>query len=236
MSLANPKNGIIKTAAAFQLKGGLFTLTVLQLLQTDMDAIEQQLQTIVQQNPKFFQNAPVIIDLQRITSKNANIDFKQLAAMLKHYGLILVGIRNAHEKQVKAAMEEGLAILSDQPNEMENVKTRPALPGASKIISHPVRSGQQIYAKDTDLVILSSVSPGAELLADGHIHVYGALRGRALAGINGDKNAHIFCRTLEAELVSIAGYYWVSEDLKAMPEPQGSYIYLENEQLRMGSF
>lgn len=82
----------------------------------------------------------------------------------------------------------------------------------SKVITQPVRSGQQIYAKDADLIVLASVGTGAELLADGHIHVYGALRGRALAGIKGDTSARIFCSTLNAELVSIAGQY-------LMPEP-----------------
>ena len=84
----------------------------------------------------------------------------------------------------------------------------------TKIITQPIRSGQQVYAPGGDLLILNSVSPGAELLADGHIHVMGALRGRALAGINGDPHAMIFCKSLEAELVSIAGQYQISEDLK----------------------
>lgn len=75
-----------------------------------------------------------------------------------------------------------------------------------------MRSGQQIYACRRDLVVLSSVSPGAELLADGHIHIYGALRGRAIAGVSGDLSARIFCRSLEAELVSVSGYWLVRED------------------------
>lgn len=83
----------------------------------------------------------------------------------------------------------------------------------SKVITQPVRSGQQIYAKEADLIVLASVGTGAELLADGNIHVYGALRGRALAGIKGDTSARIFCSSLSAELVSIAGQY-------LMPEPK----------------
>jgi len=85
------------------------------------------------------------------------------------------------------------------------------------VIRDPVRSGQQIYAEKTDLIITASVGYGAEVLADGNIHIYGALRGRALAGISGDEGARIFCQSLEAELVSIAGLYQVSEDIdKAM--------------------
>lgn len=84
----------------------------------------------------------------------------------------------------------------------------------AKIIRHPVRSGQQIYAKGGDLIILSSVSTGAEVLADGNIHIYGPLRGRALAGVLGNTDASIFCMRLEAELISIAGRYKVDEDVK----------------------
>ena len=87
----------------------------------------------------------------------------------------------------------------------------------TRLITLPVRSGQQIYARGADLLVLAPVSHGAELLADGHIHVYAPLRGRALAGISGDKTARIFCQSLEAELVSIAGQYRLSEDLKDGP-------------------
>jgi septum site-determining protein MinC len=84
----------------------------------------------------------------------------------------------------------------------------------SKIITTPIRSGQQVYAPGGDLIIMAAVSAGAEVLADGNIHVYGALRGRALAGVKGDLSARIFCQSLEAELVSIAGTFKVDEDLR----------------------
>ena len=90
---------------------------------------------------------------------------------------------------------------------------------SARLVTTPVRSGTQIYARGTDLVVTASVSPGAELVADGNIHVYGPLRGRALAGASGDMDARIFCSRLEAELVSIAGRYLVSEQLPA--EQQG---------------
>jgi septum site-determining protein MinC len=106
----------------------------------------------------------------------------------------------------------------------------------AKIISQPIRSGQQIYAKEGDLIILASVSPGAEVLADGNIHIYGALKGRALAGVSGNKEARIFCQKLEAELVSIAGHYWVNEDLSPLPSGQTIQIYLENDRLHIGTF
>ena len=91
-------------------------------------------------------------------------------------------------------------------------------------MTEPVRSGTQIYARGADLVITAAVSPGAEIIADGNIHVYGALRGRALAGADGDVDARIFCSRLEAELVSIAGRYLVSEQLP--PEQRGSAVHI----------
>jgi septum site-determining protein MinC len=93
------------------------------------------------------------------------------------------------------------------------------LAAKSRLITQPVRSGTQIYARGADLVVTASVSPGAEIMADGNIHVYAALRGRALAGAGGDAEARIFCSRLEAELVSIAGHYLVSDQIP--PEHRG---------------
>ncbi|MGH7108878.1 MAG: septum site-determining protein MinC, partial [Stellaceae bacterium] len=104
----------------------------------------------------------------------------------------------------------------------------PALPSAvptrAQLVTQLVRSGSQIYARGGDLVVTAAVSPGAEIAADGNIHVYGALRGRALAGASGDRDARIFCSRLEAELVSIAGRYLVSEQLP--PEQHGAAVQI----------
>ena len=104
----------------------------------------------------------------------------------------------------------------------------------ARVITHPVRSGQQIYAKNCDLIVMAVVSAGAELLADGNIHVYGPLRGRALAGINGNSEARIFCQQLGAELLSIAGQYKVAEDLRRDPAwGKATQTYLNEEQLQI---
>ena len=104
-----------------------------------------------------------------------------------------------------------------------------------KIISTPVRSGQQIYAAGGDLIVLAPVSAGAELLADGNIHVYGALRGRALAGVKGDTNARVFCQSQEAELISIAGCFMVDEDLRSDHWKQPVQVILKDESLQIQS-
>ncbi len=102
----------------------------------------------------------------------------------------------------------------------------------SKVVNQPVRSGQQVYAQDGDLIVLSSVSAGAEILADGNIHVYGTLRGRALAGVKGDTTARIFCHSLAAELVSIAGQYKISEDIDRSALGKAAQVYLDKDALR----
>lgn len=231
--------------AVFQLKGSLFTLTVLQLIDADYAAFAAQLQAMVEQAPKFFRNTPVVIDLQKLAIPNQQIDFERLIKELRQHGLIPIGLRGGQPEQQLSALGTGLAILPEAKPETapakstaKPVEARPAptvttINQHSKLITQQVRSGQQIYAKGSDLIVVAPVSPGAELLADGHIHVYGPLRGRALAGITGDQNARIFCHSLEAELISIAGHYWVKEDLKNTKEHQPLQIFLENERLKI---
>lgn len=101
----------------------------------------------------------------------------------------------------------------------------------SKVITTPIRSGQQIYARGGDLIVLTSVSAGAEVLADGNIHIYGPLRGRALAGVQGDESARIFCSSQEAELVSVAGHFLVDEVLRNKNWKQAVQIFIEDGKL-----
>jgi septum site-determining protein MinC len=110
------------------------------------------------------------------------------------------------------------------------------VPGArSKLVTQPVRSGTQIYAPGGDLIVLSSVSPGAEVIADGHVHIYGALRGRAIAGASGDREARIFVGKLEAELLCIAGHYLVNEAIPNEHLGQAVQVVLSGERLTIAS-
>jgi septum site-determining protein MinC len=230
---------------AFQLKGSVLTLTVLELLKADMPAINSQFLSLVKQTPDLFRGMPVILELKKIQSAKEPLDFSVIVALLREHGLIPVGVRGGNPDQQAAVGLLGLPILaSTRGDKTEKVESPTLLAGeapalrkvSSKLVTQQVRSGQQIYAKGGDLVILNSVSPGAEVLADGNIHIYGALRGRALAGVNGDKEARIFCQKIDAELVSIAGHYWVNEDLSSMPDGQTIQIYLDNDRLHMGTF
>ncbi|MFU8797611.1 MAG: septum site-determining protein MinC [Gammaproteobacteria bacterium] len=238
-------------SVAFQLKGSLFTLTVLHLINIDIGVFSSQLEALTHQAPKFFKHAPVVIDLQKLAIKDITIDFTSLVEELRRKHMIPVGIRSGSPQQQADALEAGLAILPEAKTESSlttsatttTATTTPSRPSYvaplskqnSKVITQPVRSGQQIYAQGGDLIVLAPVSSGAELLADGHIHVYAPLRGRALAGVTGDQTARIFCHSLEAELISIAGHYWVKEDIKSSTERQTVHIYLEDERLQLTS-
>lgn len=222
-------NAMNESKAIFQLKGGLYPLTALQLLGANLSVFEQQLDAKIQQAPNFFHNAPIVIDLQKIQPSDAFIDFNQLVNILLKQKLIPVGVKNGALSLQKAAAGAGLAILQDNSREPErpeestkfsnNNQTATTVIESeirgshTKIVTEPVRSGQQIYVRGGDLIVLAAASQGSELLADGNIHIYGPLRGRALAGVTGDENTRIFCQSLEAELISIAGQYKISEDI-----------------------
>jgi septum site-determining protein MinC len=230
-----------KENQAFELKGNLFTLTVLHLFKSEIELITKQLADLVKQTPKFFHHMPIVIDLQKHQSQH-EIDFAALTQCLRNYQLIPIGIRSAEKELHEKILAAGFAIL---PNTKAETATEAAQPTPApqksttdhfKVITQPVRSGQQIYARQADLIVLAPVSPGAELLADGNIHVYNALRGRALAGVNGNANTRIFCQHLEAELVAIAGHYWVSEDLQNITVKQNAHIYLDNDKLHINAY
>jgi septum site-determining protein MinC len=124
---------------------------------------------------------------------------------------------------------------ADPKTEVKTVVEEKPIACRSMFITQPVRSGQQIYAKQTDLIIMSNVSEGAEVLADGHIHVYGALRGRALAGAQGDESARIFSRSMEAELLSIAGNFILNEEIRARIWKESAQVYFKDNVLHLKS-
>lgn len=248
----------------FELKGSLFTLTVLQLFDDDMSILEARLKERVAMAPGFFNHTPVVIDLYELAEEKQCFDFAALKELLLSLSIIPVGVKGAAESihvRLKAA---GLAILAEakkqkkdtiavqqqdaapeqkpEPEPKEEIKTpdiKAAEPVVTKrkattmLIKQTIRSGRQVYAPDGDLIIIGSVSAGAEILADGNIHVYGTLRGRALAGVQGNQSASIFCRSLQAELVSIAGIYLLSEDVPEDKIGKMTQTSLEQERLQI---
>lgn len=222
--------------ACFQFKASFSPCTILQILRYDLQGLEQQLVATIQRAPNIFLGSPVVIDLDKI--KNiGQLNFANLKKIVLTNGMVPVGIRGGSEEQRAAAVTDGLPIVNigKAAQAETNKKKSVQVSSSTKLVTTPIRSGMQVYAKEGDLIITNTVSPGAELFANGHIHVYGALRGRALAGVQGNTQARIFCRGLEAELVSIAGFYLTKEDLLALPTHEGTIqIYLENEQVKVG--
>lgn len=230
-------------APCFKLKGSLFTLTIMQLLDVETKEFSAQLAATIKQSPQFFRHAPVVLDVSEMQNDQNEINLSAITQELRQQGMIPIGIRGANDELKECAINLGLAFLNThlpEPPNTDNSSNKNGKTTANneskvinkaKIITHPVRSGQQVYAQGSDLIILGSVSPGAEILADGNIHVYGVVRGRALAGIMGDTSARIFCKSLAAELISIAGRYLVSENIKHDDENQATQIYLEQNQL-----
>ena len=222
---------------AFKLKGRLYTITVLSLVSTDSELFSKHLAEVIKQAPKLFNHTPLVLDCSEVN--NNELDLQQFCHCLRQQGLIPVGVQGGNGLINTLAQGMGLAVLNassshDKPlsNTAETKAEPRKKPVKTKMLTNPVRSGQQVVSHG-DLIITSTVSHGAELLADGHIHVYGALRGRALAGIDGNKNARIFCQSLEAELVSIAGYYRLSDAIDAVMGP--CQIYLQDDHIQIES-
>lgn len=219
---------------AFQLKSSSVSLTSLELAYFDTESFEEALREKIRQAPGFFRDIPMIISLERYEGPTAELDFFKLIGICRRHQIHVIGVRGGDEDQRRLARHAALALLPAATNRRSTAEATedpaaaaptaepteaPAAassgnPAPARIVTQPVRSGQQIYAPDGDLIVLASVQAGAEVLAAGNIHVYGPLRGRALAGVNGLEAARVFCQSLEAELISIAGHYKISEDLQ----------------------
>ena len=220
-------------------QGAVFTVMVVRAGMLRDPAFEHELAEQIRRSPRFFLNAPVVLDLKEAVEFTHEAEFVEAKELLRHHTLTLIGVQNATPAQLEAAAGAGLASFAPnapQPGRSpprEPTRSASATPVAAKtrLVTQPVRSGTQIYARGADLVVTAAVSPGAEIIADGNIHVYGALRGRALAGAGGDVDARIFCSRLEAELVSIAGRYLVSEQLPSEQQGFPVQIALVDERL-----
>lgn len=229
----------------FQLKGSMLAITVLELAHNDLECLDRQLAATVAQAPSFFSNTPLILALDKLPDSEDTLDLRALMALCQGHGLRTLALRASREQDLRAAMALNLPVLppsgarersidpsdttpsSSAAKQAENSALTESIEKAeiavvadvrpSKVITSPIRGGQQVYAQGCDLIVLAPVSAGAELLADGNIHVYGPMRGRALAGVQGNLQARIFCQQLSAELISIGGHYKVAEDLRRDP-------------------
>lgn len=224
-------------AQTFKLKGRLYTLPVMHILNDDWTLFSEQLAELVERAPRLFDNTPLILDCSALI--NDDFDLSGCCHRLRQFGMHPIAIQGGSEDVVAQALQQGIPqlhasahqdkALFEPKNTSEPLQDPQETPAKTRVHTAPIRSGQRIVSKDGDLVVTSSVSHGSELLAEGHIHVYGALRGRALAGMTGDRNARIFCQAMDAELVAIAGIYSLSDTMASMSGP--CQIFLQDERI-----
>lgn len=230
--------------APVEIKGRMLTVTVLQVQVPDVGRVLAALEERLASTGKLLRELPLVLSL------GVDIDVRELVGALRGQGLMPIAVTGGGPVQAEEARSAGLAIIQSLGNggrrthkPAATVDRAPppassepsARPAALKVVREPVRSGQRVYARDSDLVVLNQVGAGAEVIADGHIHIYGALRGRALAGARGDIHAQVFCTDYAAELVAVAGCYQLTEDLSAEKQREllghVAYVRLDEDSL-----
>ena len=242
--------------ATFEIKSASLPLVALLLKSPDLDRLAAELAQRFGDMPDFFDHDPLLIDLTPLQAgdqADSPVDFAALCALLRPYRLQPLAVRGGNEAQTAAALLAGLVLANDATVQRGNSATpaaapvteAPAAPVAPQpapgalVIDKPLRSGQQVYARGRDLVVMAMVNPGAEVIADGHIHVYAPLRGKAIAGARGNGDARIFAMGMDPELISIAGIYRTSEtplpasvqgkaaQVRLVPGPDGDKLVIE---------
>jgi septum site-determining protein MinC len=236
-----------KESVVFDLKSAALTLIAVVLKTPDLAQLADALDERFGDAPGLIDRDPVAIDLSQLPD-GADIDFPALIALLRRHKMVPVAVKGGSEAQLQAALAAGLSEAADGPAAAPRVELAGApevvltevihevqvpTPAAATLINdRPLRSGQQVYARGGDLVLLDVVNFGAEVIADGSIHVYAPLRGRAIAGARGNTAARIYATCLEAQLVAIAGTYRTAEialpeDVRAKP----AQVRLDGERL-----
>lgn len=248
-------NAKANATAVLDLKSAALTLIAVVLKTHDLDALAAELDQRFVDGPNPFDHDPVIVDLAALKDATGTLDLAALVALLAKHRMRAVAVRGASAEQLDAARALG---LGEAPEEVAPPPPRAATPAPSPapaataaadepvltpvpvlppgsptmLLDRPLRSGQQVYARGGDLVIMAAVSFGAEVIADGNIHVYGPLRGRAIAGARGDTSARIFSTVMEPQLISIAGIYRTFEHpLPADVHGKPAQVRLDGEKL-----
>ena len=218
---------------AFELKGRMMTFSVLRVFSGDIPALVAQLDVKIATAPALFNNFPVLLDFASLPERAQEaFDIGRFDRLLRERSFVPVGLTGAGAVLRGIAAGVGLGVISSGLAAPRTVVKEAAAPAITNLlILEPVRSGQQIYARGGDLTVLATVSSGAEVMADGNIHIYGALRGRALAGVRGNAEARIFCQDLDAELVSIAGHYNTNEHFRETGRKRPVQILLNGKHL-----
>jgi len=231
---------------AFRLRAGNYSLLTLRLLTGDVQAVLPALGDQFRKAPGFLRFAPIAIGLDDLGGEQ--VDFPALIQGLRALEILPIGVVGGAQPLRAAAAGAGLPTLRPAGQRETEVEApspvaapvamapapEPRVTPATKtmLVTQNVRAGQRIYAQGCDLIVVGSVNPGSEVIADGNIHVYGALRGRAVAGASEDGEARIFAQNFDPELVAISGFYAVREGLSSTPIGRGVQVRLDGEQLR----
>ena len=243
--------------ASFRLRSGNFNLLVLRLLDPRPEAVLPALGDQFRKAPGFLRFAPIVLGLDDLVATPEETDFRALIAGLHALEIVPIGTIGGNPGLRQAAQAAGLPTLrvigGKDNEELAPVSPQPVVAlaapqlvatqaplgadfkgsgRAAMLITDPVRAGQRIYAEGADMVITATVNAGAEVLADGNIHIYGALRGRAIAGAQGDTEARVFALNFDPELIAIAGYYAVRDGLSEAPIGKAVQTRLDGEELR----
>ena len=210
--------------ASFDLKSATLPLIAVLLKTADLSELADAMQTRLADTPDFFEQDPVVVDLAGVQESEEAIDFATLITLLRSFKVVPIAVRGGSASQMEAAQAAGLLVVPDAPPARaetarvevqevirEVVREVPVASAGAMVIDKPLRSGQQVYARGTDLIVMALVSHGAEVIADGNVHVYAPLRGKAIAGARGNTEARIFSTCMEPELVSISGIYRTTE-------------------------
>ncbi|MFD1246030.1 septum site-determining protein MinC [Paralysiella testudinis] len=234
---------------AFDVKSARLDALAIQLQTDDVSVIQADLQ---QRLSRFgdLHSMPFTLDVHAL-SHPASLDLGRLIAVFAKNNLRIIALRHNDERWAALAKQHRLA-FSLLPQERADEKVRQVVQAAETsqthatapatapppaamstvVVDRPIRTGQQVYAENADLIVLALVSEGAEIIADGNIHVYGPLRGRALAGAAGNKQARIFVQSMQAELVSVAGIYRVlDQNLPPHLHHKAVQIHLQDDRL-----
>lgn len=234
-----------------ELKIGQVGIANLRVRELDVAALAAEMRERVGRAPKLFAHAAVVLDFGGLSRCPDAASVRALIAGLREAGALPVALAYGTSEIEALARELDLPLLAKFRAQYESVAAPAETPAASTANAHvaaaptpapgaiglvhtqPVRSGQQVYAQGRDLTITAAVGAGAEVIADGSIHIYAPLRGRALAGAQGDRNARIFCREFDAELVAVAGHYKVLEEIPAALRGRPVQIWLDGERIQI---
>ena len=250
---ARPSGASAEVLEAADLRFGQVGIANMRVRSTDPAALRAAIEVRVREAPALFERAPVVVDLSFLSPQPGDDAVRALLDAVRGAGMLPVGLAYGDEATDELARRLELPLIAkfraqyeraeraasnDEPAPpatavAQAISPAPAEPATALQHHQQVRTGQQVYAQGCDLVVVGTVANGAEVLADGNIHVYGALRGRAFAGALGDKGARIFCGEFRAEIVSIAGHYRVFEELPRDYAGKAVQIRLEQDRLQI---